>query len=157
VHEIEVDIVEAQALQALLESFLHSRMVSAPELGGDEDVFSLDPARKGFLQALSHLVFVAVAIRCSGQLASLFQERILIPASMCLYPIDSAYDTAFLTSPGPDCQVPRPKAGISAPVFNLNRVSAMMGKFKLKELRLLRVNRRERKRTAKRHESYVYV
>ena len=44
---------------------------------------------------------------------------------MCLYPTDSAYETAFFTSPGPDCHVPRPRAGISAPVLSLNFVSAI--------------------------------
>lgn len=53
-------------------------------------------------------------------------DQSLIPPSMCLYPTDSAYETAFFTSPGADCHVPRPKAGISAPVLSLNRVSAMI-------------------------------
>lgn len=30
---------------------------------------------------------------------------------MCLYPIERAYETAFATSPGADCQVPRPQRG----------------------------------------------
>jgi hypothetical protein len=44
---------------------------------------------------------------------------------MCVYPTDKAYATAFLTSPLGDCQVPKPNAGISAPVFSLKRVVAM--------------------------------
>jgi hypothetical protein len=44
---------------------------------------------------------------------------------MCLYPTDKAYETAFFTSPGGDCQVPNPRAGISTPVLSLKRTSAM--------------------------------
>jgi hypothetical protein len=36
---------------------------------------------------------------------------------MWRYPLSMAWITAFLTSPGADCHVPSPRAGIVAPVF----------------------------------------
>ena len=49
---------------------------------------------------------------------------------MCVYPLDKAYATAFFVSPFGDCQVPNPKAGISAPVLSLKWVAAMIEKVK---------------------------
>lgn len=40
--------------------------------------------------------------------------------SICLYPVRSAHSTAFPTSFGFDCQVPRPIAGILSPVLSVN-------------------------------------
>jgi hypothetical protein len=42
--------------------------------------------------------------------------------SICLYPFFKAWATAFSTCPLGDCQVPRPIAGIEAPVLSLNDV-----------------------------------
>ncbi len=67
-HQIQIHIVQSQALQALIEIFLHPGMVCAPQLGGDEDILALDTAVECFLEAFSHLVFVAVTVRCQSQL-----------------------------------------------------------------------------------------
>ena len=45
-------------------------------------------------------------------------ERNIYP-SMCRYPARSAYSTALATSPGLDPQVPRPMAGMVAPVLRV--------------------------------------
>lgn len=48
------------------------------------------------------------------------------PQSMCVYPTDKAYATAFFVSPLGLCHVPKPSAGISAPVLSLKCVVAMI-------------------------------
>jgi len=48
------------------------------------------------------------------------------PQSMCVYPTDRAYATAFFVSPLGLCHVPKPSAGISAPVLSLKCVAAMI-------------------------------
>lgn len=45
VNEVEVDIVEAQSLQTLINSFLDLGVIGVPELGGDKNVLTLSSVR----------------------------------------------------------------------------------------------------------------
>lgn len=60
VDEEHVDVVKTQSLQRHVEVLLDSVVVGDPDLGGDEDVFSLDTLLHGSLDSESHGVFVSV-------------------------------------------------------------------------------------------------
>lgn len=63
-HQVEVEIVKTQVLQAGLETLLDASVVGAPQLGGDEQLLALDDTGvKGLLDTLANLVLVAVAQR----------------------------------------------------------------------------------------------
>jgi hypothetical protein len=62
VHQIEVNIVKTQVLQAGFETLLNAVVVRAPQLGGDEEILALDDSSvNGLLDALANLVLVTIA------------------------------------------------------------------------------------------------
>lgn len=62
-HEVQIDVVQPQALEGLFETQLAAGRVGGPDLGHDEDVLTFhDARRKGFLQTGADFVFVAVAV-----------------------------------------------------------------------------------------------
>ena len=65
VHEVEIDVVQPEALERLFEPQLAARRVGGPDLGHDEDILALDDARvEGFFETCADFVFVAVAVGC---------------------------------------------------------------------------------------------
>lgn len=63
-HQVQINIVQTQVLQAGLKTLFHLGVVRAPQLGGDEQLLALDnPGVNGLLDALADLVLVAVAQR----------------------------------------------------------------------------------------------
>lgn len=70
VHEVEVDVVEAQGLEGLVQAELDAGRVRVPELGDDKDVLALDARVKGGLEALADLVLVGVAVGGVDELVS---------------------------------------------------------------------------------------
>lgn len=63
--EEEVDVVETQALQALLQALLDlvvANGVGGPQLGDDKDVLALDAVGESLLEAGTDLIFVGVAV-----------------------------------------------------------------------------------------------
>lgn len=61
----EVNVVETQALQALLKAKLNSLVaggVGGPQLGDNVDVLTFDAIGKSLLEALANLVLVGVAV-----------------------------------------------------------------------------------------------
>lgn len=63
VNKVQIHVVETQILQRLVDTLLDTLVIAAPELGGDENVFSLDTGSEGFLQALTNFLLVLVAQR----------------------------------------------------------------------------------------------
>lgn len=62
VHQVQINVRRFQHVQALLQTLFGARVECAPELAGDEEVFSLDNAsRDDILEGVSHLVLVLVA------------------------------------------------------------------------------------------------
>lgn len=61
-HQVQINVVQAQVLQTLIQSLFHAAVVSAPQLGGNKKVLPLHLSRgQGFLNSLSDLLFVLVA------------------------------------------------------------------------------------------------
>lgn len=61
----QIEIIQPQALQALVHSFLHPlrrRLVRAPHFGRDEDVRALHAGREGLSESFAYGVFVGVAV-----------------------------------------------------------------------------------------------
>lgn len=58
----EINVVQPQALQALLQRQLETGVVRRPRLGHDDDILSLDARRKRLLETLADLVLVAIAV-----------------------------------------------------------------------------------------------
>lgn len=75
-HEIHINIIQLQTFQTLIQICLHVFVVSAPKLGGHEDIFSLDSLGEGTFQALPNFVFVAVA-PCGVDVAVPVKEGVL--------------------------------------------------------------------------------
>ena len=60
-HEIKVDIVQSEGLQAHIEVLLDARVEGAPELGGYENITPFDLATcQCFFQTLANFIFVPV-------------------------------------------------------------------------------------------------
>jgi len=64
-------------------------MVCTPQLCRHEDILSLDPSRKSFLEAFSNLVFVAITIGyyelAGSSNGDLYASGVgIIPQSICL-------------------------------------------------------------------------
>lgn len=61
-HQVQIDVIQAQVLQTLFQSLFHPAVVSAPQLGSNEKVLPLHLSRgEGIADALSDLLFVLVA------------------------------------------------------------------------------------------------
>jgi hypothetical protein len=63
----QINIIQAQTLQAFLQTKLSTRVVGAPQLGSDEDILSLDPTFESFLQTSSNFIFITIAVGYTGQ------------------------------------------------------------------------------------------
>lgn len=72
-HQVQVNIIDAQALQADLQVLLDARVEGAPKLRGDEDILSLDPRIEGLLQASSDLILVTIAVGGVDVLVSILE------------------------------------------------------------------------------------
>ena len=60
-HEVEVDIVQSEGLEAHVEVLFDASVEGAPEFGGDENITPLDLATcQSFFQALANFIFVPV-------------------------------------------------------------------------------------------------
>lgn len=105
-HKVQIQVIHAQILQRLIQSRLHilGGVPRVPELAGDEDVGSRDATG---LDAGAHLGLVAVDGRA---------VEVSVAASQGLF--GGSLD--FL---GAACQVPKPTAGILAPVLSVKCVS----------------------------------
>lgn len=61
-HQIEIEIVQAQISQALLQAVRWAIMIGTPELAGNEDIAARgNPLRKSPLQTLADFLLVPVA------------------------------------------------------------------------------------------------
>lgn len=90
VDEVQVDVVEAQGLQALLETLGDAGVVSSPDLADDEDVLALGGAAgEGLLETLADLVLVGVAVGAVDELVAVLEGV-----------GDGGLDLAGLTLPG---------------------------------------------------------
>jgi hypothetical protein len=100
-------------------------MVCAPQLRGNKHILPLHAGIEGLFQALSNLVFIAIAVCAINVFVSVLQRigdgfldfaRSGLPSSCCRSQ-STAVSTDILTDS------PRPRAGIEAPVFRGKRVS----------------------------------
>jgi len=60
VNDIEVEVLEAESLEASVDSFLDIVLIIVPQLRGDENIFTLDASFEGFLETFTDILFVAV-------------------------------------------------------------------------------------------------
>lgn len=74
-NEVHVNIVQSQALQALVKALLNAGVVSSPDLGHDEDVLALHTGSEGLLETLANLVLIAVAIGTVDELVVVLQGK----------------------------------------------------------------------------------
>lgn len=91
-HQKQVDIIQPQALQALVQALFHPRVIRRPHLGHDKDVFAPDAGGEGLLEALPDLVLVGVAVGPVNELVSVLQREgdgrgdgagVRLPGSCC--------------------------------------------------------------------------
>jgi len=129
VHQIQVHIIQSQPLQALVQAFLRSSVVCAPQLRSHKDVLPLDTSGERLFESLAHLVLVAVyecgvdvsvtrlqcVCDCGLHLCGLGQSALLKPSGDC---ID--------LRPASDCHVPNPSAGILWPVLRVKSWSVIL-------------------------------
>lgn len=91
------------------------------QLGGEPDLFTRDTR---VLDSQSDLCFIVVCEGTAERLLGLCSNKVIskgiVYVSIWRYPFKSACLTASLTSLGLDCHVPRPTAGILAPVLRVN-------------------------------------
>ena len=59
-HQVQVNVIGPERGQTLVEALLYSRMVGAPQFGGNEDVLALQAALQPLCKPLANLVLVAV-------------------------------------------------------------------------------------------------
>lgn len=126
VHEIEIKIVDLEILQCLVQSSLDILrcMMRVPELAGDPDV---GPRHAAAADALADLNLVPIY----GGTVDAIPRQSEVSTAVCplfqtywRYPACRAASTAAPTSPGLACQVPKPTAGILAPVLRVKDVSS---------------------------------
>jgi uncharacterized protein (DUF2267 family) len=61
-HQVKVNIIQSQTLQAQIEVLLHACVICAPQLGCHKNILSLDARLERFSQAFTDLVLVPVTI-----------------------------------------------------------------------------------------------
>lgn len=59
-HKVEVDVVQAEALEARVEAGFCLAVVGVPQLRCDEDIFALEAGGEGLLETLADFGLVAV-------------------------------------------------------------------------------------------------
>lgn len=149
-NEVQVDIVQAQQLERLVEAELAAGGVGGPALGDDKEVLALDDARRdGLADALADLLLVAVDVGAvdepvaalDGRQDGLLDDALVALPGACfswrltpwLINISFRFATEvpglfflFNAIPCKDkVNIPRPKAGILAPVLSVKSLSAI--------------------------------
>lgn len=61
-YKIHIHIINAKTLETLFKTLSDTGVVGRPDFGHDEDIFALNAAVKGSLEAGAYFVFVAVAV-----------------------------------------------------------------------------------------------
>jgi hypothetical protein len=74
VHQEQVDVVQSQALQALLQTLGSASVVCAPQLGSDEDILTLDTGGECLLETCTNLILVGVAVGAINMLVSILKS-----------------------------------------------------------------------------------
>ena len=123
VHEVEVNVVGAQVGERGIKgSFDVVRMVTVvPEFGRDEE---LGAWNAGFADGGASGAFGAISlccVRCLRLVEGNQNGAHILAVSMCRKPVSNASVTAFCWA-SLSCQVPKPVAGMSAPVLSFRMV-----------------------------------
>lgn len=119
VHKVEIDVGHVEVLQGRRDTILDAVMPCVVELCGDPDLRS---RHARVLDSFANLFLVTISKRSVMQDERTWSHGLascVTHVSMCLYPAFSASLTAYLTSLGLDCHVPRPILGIFAPVLRV--------------------------------------
>lgn len=101
-------------------------MVAAPQLGGNKNVFSLDFSRsESFLQPLANFLLILVAEGSVNVSVSYRDSMANSPLDLSGTRLPRSCSSQYkLQSRSAESYLPSPRAGISAPVLSLKRVSS---------------------------------
>lgn len=126
VHQVQIDIIQPQFLEAEIQRLLHPGVVRTPQLRRHEHILPLDfTGGEGLLESLTNLLFVLVAgggVDVSVAHGNGVADG-LLDLSVGGLPCSCVSTLLALSSGMNGLQfvqhVPSPKAGISAPVLSL--------------------------------------
>lgn len=62
VYKIQIHIIQPQALETLVKTLFDSRVVSAPQLRSDKDIFSLHSRVESGLETSTNFILITVAV-----------------------------------------------------------------------------------------------
>jgi hypothetical protein len=74
VDQEHVNVLQTQALQALLQCQFQAGVIRCPRLGHDHDILALDARREGLLQTLANLILVAIAVSAIDESIARFES-----------------------------------------------------------------------------------
>lgn len=72
-HQQQINIVQPQALQALIQRLRNTSVVRRPHFCHDKDILALYARCESLLEALAHLVLVAVAVGAVDELVAVLE------------------------------------------------------------------------------------
>lgn len=145
-NKVKVDIVQAQQLERLVETELAAGGVGGPALGDDKEVLALDDARRdGLADALANLLLISVDVGAvdepvaalDGRQDGLLDDALVALPSACFCWLIDFFSFLLLLffwegglftaiSCKDKANIPRPKAGILAPVLRVKSLSAIV-------------------------------
>lgn len=73
-HQQQVDVIQPQALQALVQTLLHSSVVRCPHLCHNKHILALHARRESLLEALANLILVGIAVSAVDELVSVLER-----------------------------------------------------------------------------------
>lgn len=128
VHEEQVNIVQTQALERLGQALLDAGRVGGPDLGDDKDVLALDALGERRLQTLADLVLVAIAVGAVDEAVAVGDGVLDGGGDLTGGGLPGACAVSRSTDKESECEgdLPKPRAGISAPVLRVYERSVMV-------------------------------
>jgi hypothetical protein len=130
VDEVEVDVIQAQSLQAFIQALLGLPMVCIPQLGCNEHIFAFYARLERLSKSFAHLILVAIHEGSVDVSVAGFQGVCNRVLNLCNETRSASIPNQaigeLLLRPGSDCHVPKPTAGIFAPVLRVKVWSVMV-------------------------------